>query len=196
MQNKVITISRQYGSGGREIGACLAKSLNLPFYDKELIALSAAQSGLSGNFFKEPERGDFLFRDFFCGTVFEPSLNDKVYFAQCLAIRSIAAKGPCIIVGRGAGGILKDTTPLLNIFIYADIKTRMQRAVEEYGYSPHKIKEHIDAIDKKRSAYFKFYSGTNGREMENYHLCIDSGILGIDNTVALIKAAYLSNVKS
>lgn len=192
MENKIITISRQYGSGGRQIGACLAKRLNIPFYDKEMIGLAAKESGISSDLFEGAEQGDYLFRDFSSNVVFEPSLSDKIYLAQHGLIQSLAAKGPCVIVGRGAGGILKNAAPLLNVFVYADIEIRRERAIEEYGDSPHKIKEHVEAIDKKRAAYFQFYMGMNGRKMENYHLCIDSGVMGIENTVALIEAAYLA----
>lgn len=195
MENKIITISRQYGSGGREIGKRLAKRLHLPFYDREIIALAAEQSGISGDFFEKPEQRNYLFRDFPVGVAFEPPLHDRVYLAQYAVIRALAAKGPCVIVGRGAGGALRDDVPLLNVFVYADIESRKRRAIEEYGDSPNKIKEHIDAIDKKRAAYFKFYAGMDGRQMESYHLCIDSGSLGIENAVALLETAYLLGEK-
>lgn len=191
MQNKVITISRQYGSGGRQIGARLAQRLNLPLYDREMIALAAERSGISDDLFEEVEQRDYLFRDLLPGIAAEPPLCDKVYLAQRAVIHSLAAKGPCVMVGRGAGGVLKDVVPLLNVFLYADIELRARRAVEEYGDAPHKIKEHIEAIDKKRAAYFKFYAGRNGRQMEQYHLCIDSGFMGIEHTAAILEAAYL-----
>lgn len=191
MENRVIAISRQYGSGGRQIGACLAQRLHIPFYDREMIALAAKQSGILGGFFEEPEQGSYLFRNFAGAAAAEPPLEDRVFLAQCDVIRSLAEKGPCVLVGRGAAGVLRDRVPLLNVFVYADMENRAQRAVEEYGDSPHKIKEHIDAIDKKRTAYFKFYTGMNARRMEHYHLCVDSGAIGIDNAVALIETAYL-----
>lgn len=148
MPDKIIAISRQYGSGGREIGARLAKRLNLPFYDREMIALAAKESGISGDFFEGPEQGSYLFRDFSLGIALEPPLNDKVYLAQHAIIHSLAAKGPCVIVGRGAGGVLKNAVARLNVFLYADIEVRMRRAIDVYGDNPHKIKEHIAAITK------------------------------------------------
>ena len=191
MSDKIITISRQYGSGGREIGARLAKRLDIPFYDKEIIILAAKQSGISDDFFNHHEQGDYLFRNFFSGDFVVPSLNDKIYLAQCAVIQALAAKGPCVIVGRGAGSVLKKIAPLLNVFLYADKELRARRTIEEYGEESNQIKERMDSIDKKRAAYFKFYAGIMGRQMENYHLCIDSGSLGIENTVTLIENAYL-----
>lgn len=190
MKNRIITISRQYGSGGRKIAQSLAMRLNIPFYDKEIIELAAKQSGLLRDFFDNPEQKNDSFRDPSANTAFDPPLNDKVYLAQFSAIYDLAAQGPCVIVGRGAGGALKEAASLLNVFIYADIEIRKQRAIEEYGDSPHKIKEFIDSVDKKRATYFKFYTGVNGSQMENYNLCIDSGYTGIENAVTLIETAY------
>ena len=193
MQSRIITISRQYGSGGRQIGECLAKRLGIPFYDKEIIALAAIRSGIAEDFFVLSEQREYLLRDFSMGASMEPSLSDKVYLAQTAVLRALAEKGPCVIVGRGAGGALKGTVPLLNIFIYADLKFRKQRAVEEYGDDANKIEERIATIDKKRAAYFRFYTGVNSRQIENYNLCIDSGFIGIETAVTLIEAAYHSN---
>lgn len=196
MQSRIITISRQYGSGGRQIGERLAKRLGIPFYDKEIIDLAAKQSGIAEDFFVLPEQREYLLRDFSVGASMEPSLGDKVYLAQAAVLRALAEKGPCVIVGRGAGGVLNGAVPLLNVFLYADLETRKQRAVEEYGDSAHRIEERIAAIDKKRAAYFKFYTGVNGGQMEHYDLCIDSGFTGIENAVTLLETAYLFDAKS
>lgn len=193
MGHGIITISRQYGSGGRLIGKELAERLNIPFYDKEIIDLSAKQSGVSDSFFTQPEQaGSCFMRDFSSGIPFELPLGDKIYLAQYSAICDIAKNGPCVIVGHGAGAALKDNPSLLNVFIYADREIRKRRAIEEYGDEPKKIEEHMAAIDKKRASYFRFYSGINGRQMENYHLCIDSGYLGLEGAVKTIETAYLS----
>ncbi|MEG1560615.1 MAG: cytidylate kinase-like family protein [Clostridia bacterium] len=192
MEHGIITISRQYGSGGRLIGEKLAERLHIPFYDKEIIELSAKQSDVSGNFFSQPEKsGNYILRDFFSGIPLEMPISDKIYLAQYAVISALAKNGPCVIVGRGAGAALNGVVPLLNIFIYADIETRKRRAIEEYGDNPQKIEEHIASIDKKRASYFRFYTGMNGKEMENYHLCIDSGKIGIEGAVAAIEMLYL-----
>lgn len=143
-----------------------------------------------------PEQKDFLFRDFSASCTWEPTLSDKAYLSQCSVIQSLAQQGPCVMVGRGAGCVLKDTAPLLNVFIYADFQTRKKRSIEQYGDNPYKIEEHINSIDKKRAAYFKFYAGVDGRQMERYHLCINSGFTGLENAATLIESAYLSDWKN
>ncbi|MEG1270484.1 MAG: cytidylate kinase-like family protein [Ruthenibacterium sp.] len=189
--NGIITISRTYGSGGRQVGAKLAQTLGIPFYDKEIIELCAKNSGVSGDFFAHPEQaGSYLLRDFSASILSELPLGDTVYLAQYAAIRTLAQKAPCVMVGRGAGAALKDIASVLNVFIYADMETRKKRAIEEYGDNARKIEERMAAIDKKRASYFKFYAGVDGRQMENYHLCIDSGRVGIDGAVSAIAAAY------
>ncbi|MEG1578427.1 MAG: cytidylate kinase-like family protein [Oscillospiraceae bacterium] len=191
MEKSTITLSRQYGSGGRAIGAKLAKELGLPFYDKDIISLSARQSGVTDDFFEQAEQtGGSLFRDFSASFSPDLPLGDKVYFAQCAAIRTLAQDGPCVMVGRGAGVVLEGVCPLLNVFVYADLETRKRRALEEYGDDPRKIEARIAAIDKKRAAYVRFYAGVDGRQLVNYHLCVDSGRVGIDGAVAAIAAAY------
>ncbi|MEG0369895.1 MAG: cytidylate kinase-like family protein, partial [Hungatella sp.] len=160
MEYQMITISRQYGSGGRLIGAKLAERLQIPFYDKEIIALAAKQSGVSDQFFAQPEQtGALLLRDFTGGNAFGLPLGDQVYLAQADVIRTLAQKGPCVIVGRGAGAALSGMVSRLNVFVYADIAIRKRRVIEEYGEEAHKIEEYIAAIDKKRASYFKFYAG-------------------------------------
>ncbi|MEG1176330.1 MAG: cytidylate kinase-like family protein [Ruthenibacterium sp.] len=191
MGHGIITISRQYGSGGRLIGAKLAEKLQIPFYGKEIIELAAQQSGVSGSFFAQPEQaGSYFLRDFSAGVPTELPLGDKVYLTQYAALCALAKKGSCVIVGHGAGAALKNVMSVLNVFIYADLDTRKRRAIEEYGENPHKIEEHMAVIDKKRASYFKFYAGIDGRKTENYHLCIDSGRIGIEGAVAVIEAAY------
>ncbi len=192
MENRIITISRQYGSGGRQIGQALAKRLDIPFYDSAIIALAAKESGFAADCFEQAEKnGSYLVRDYATSMSVPLSLLDKVYLAQYSAIKALAQKGPCVIVGRGAGAVLQGQAELLNVFVYADLQTRKRRAIDEYGDNAHKIEEHIAAIDKKRAAYFKFYTDVNGGRMESYHLCIDSGYIGLQNAVTLIETAYL-----
>lgn len=189
MNYQVIVISRQYGSGGRQIGMLLADQLGIPFYEKEITELSAKQSGVINEFVHKSEQtNNYLFRD--CPTGL--TLIDEIYLAQSTTILEFAKKGPCVIVGHGTGGILKDIIPALNVFVYADLAVRKKRAIEEYGDSCHKIEKRISDIDKKRAAYFRFFTGVDGRVMENYQLCINSGSIGIRSAVDVIKAAYLS----
>nr|WP_308743559.1 cytidylate kinase-like family protein [uncultured Anaerocolumna sp.] len=194
-KHKIITISRQSGSGGREIGQKLAKQLHIPFYDKKLIGLAAKKIGISKDFFENAENngaGSVLYT-IAPGAFFDLPLSDKVYLAQCTAIREFAQQGSCVIFGCCANEILKNSPNVLNVFIYADIKSRKKRTIEEYHTPAEKIEEHILAIDKKRAAYFNYYSNMKFGRTESYHLCIDSGYVGINGAIELIKTAYFAN---
>lgn len=188
---RIITISRQYGSGGREIGAMLAKELAVPFYDRELISMAAEKSGISESFFEnaEKDRAGSIFGAVFGGP-YEPPLSDKVYFAQCEVIREVAEKGPCIIVGRCANHVLSARDDVLNVFVYADAALRAKRAVEVYHDPAEKVAERIASIDKKRSAYYNYYTDSKYGQPENYQLCIDAGAFGIQKSVDFIRMAY------
>lgn len=187
----VVAISRQYGSGGREIGALVARQLGLPLYDKKIVLLAAEESGMSRALLEEPAR-DCVHPplwDVTPGLTFALPVSDSVYLAQRAALVKLALAGPCVIVGRGGGEALRGRVPLLSVFIYAAPEERRRRAVEEYGDPAEKIDARIAAIDKRREAYFRFYSGVSGRRMENYHLCIDSGAVGVEGAAELIVSA-------
>lgn len=194
MEHNIITISRQYGSGGRLIGAKLAERLHIPFYDKELITLTAKSSPIHASFFEKAEimgTGGYVYPPS-PGVPFDLPLNDKVFLAQFAVIREIASQGPCVIVGRCADDVLKDRDDLLKVFIFADMEVRKKRAISGYGDTPEKIEQKITALDKKRANYYHYYTQAKWGAAENYHLCIDSGCIGIDGAVAVILAAYLS----
>lgn len=195
MKPAIITISRQYGSGGRTIGERLARELNVPFYDKALFTEAAQRSGIHPSHFEEAEQhsGDQLFAYIFDGfnSVSAP-LNDRVFLAQVETVRELADKGPCVIVGRGANRILKDRDDVLNVYLYADQELRVKRAVEEYGVDPAKADKVVRDTDKKRAAYLKTYTDQQFGKAENYHLCIDSGVVGLENTMKLILATYMA----
>lgn len=195
MKHNIITISRRYGSGGRLIGAKLAERLHIPFYDKELINLAAKSSPIHANFFEKAETkgaGSFVYPPLNPGVPFELPLNDKVFLAQFAVIREIASQGPCVIVGRCADDVLKERDDLLKVFIFADMDVRKKRAITEYGDAPEKIEQKITTLDKKRANYYHHYTQSRWGAAENYHLCIDSGCIGIDGTVEAILAAYMS----
>ncbi|MEG0780759.1 MAG: cytidylate kinase-like family protein [Oscillospiraceae bacterium] len=190
----IITISRQYGSGGRLIGAKLAEQLHLPFYDKELITLAAGRSSIHASFFENAETkgtGGFVYPSN-PGAPFDLPLRDKVFLAQFAAIREIAAQGPCVLVGRCADHVLKDRADLLTVFLFADMEVRKKRAISEYGDAPEKIQQKITALDKKRANYYHHYAQEKWGDAQNYHICMDSGAIGLDGAVAAIGAAYLS----
>lgn len=190
-QYRIVTISREYGSGGREIGRRLAQELGMAFYDRELIALAAQNSGIAEEFFENAEKDRTIVTlASVVGGRYEPPLSDKVYFAQCDVIREMAQQGPCVLVGRCADHVLRSRDDVLNVFIYADPKLRAERAVQEYGDPPQKIEEHLRSIDKKRRSYYEYYTDEVYGRCQNYHLCLDSGELGIETAVRLIRTAY------
>ncbi len=192
MDNIIITIGRQYGSGGRMIGQKLAKDLNIPCYDKELLTIAAKESGFSEEIFKtmdEKPTGSFLYSlvSGTYGTNHLP-LNHKLFLAQFDAIRSIAEKGSCVIVGRCADYALEDyPVKCINVFIHADLQDRVTRAIEEYGISPDKAEETVQRTDKQRASYYNFYSDKKWGVVDHYDITLDSSKLGIDNTVEMIK---------
>lgn len=196
--NKIVTISRQYGSGGREIGRKLAEIWGIPFYDNELITRAAKESGFAEVAFETAEsrannsllysiaRGTISFggQDSGYSTL---SLDDKIYLAQAEVIRKCAAEGPCIIVGRCADYILRKNKDVVNIFVYADMAFRAERAIRIDGMSSDKIEDSILKIDKRRANYHNFHTGEKWGRIENYSLCINSSHVGIDNAVQCIR---------
>ncbi|WP_460645761.1 cytidylate kinase-like family protein [Lacrimispora brassicae] len=181
--DKVITISREFGSGGRELGMKLAERLGLPFYDKELISLSAEESGLAEEAFlhydehvsiqQEPLE-QRLYSPF--SMVYEVSMSDQIFLAQSRVIRKLAEQGPCIIVGRCADRVLENS---INLFIYAKMENRIKRINSlETGVSPEQMEERIREIDKKRKDYYQYYTGCEWGKAQNYHLCLESSLVG------------------
>lgn len=194
MKPMIITISRQYGSGGRLIGQSLAERLRIPFYDKEIIQLAAQRSGISERFLAHPEQYHTLFASVdACNGVAPPlTLANRMFLAEKSVITELAQGGSCVVVGCGAGEALQGELPLLRVFIHADLQSRKRRLIEEYGEPEKNIAEKMKRTDQKRAAYFKFYTGVDGRQMENYHLCLDSGLLGLSGAESVIHAAYLA----
>lgn len=191
--NTVITISRQYGSGGREIAKRLAESLNIPFYDNEIIQQAAKKSGFSKEMFEQAElkpTGSFLYTmSMFSSNAvgFELPLADKIFLVQSDIIKSVAAQGACVIVGRCADYVLRDKPNHVNIFIHSALSNRIERATRLYDLPEEKAKETIVKNDKRRATYYNYYTTLKWGKAENYDLCINSGTVGIDKTVEAIK---------
>lgn len=195
----IVAISRQYGSGGRLIGKIVAERLEVPFYDKEIIRHAARQSGVSESFLNDAEQGHRILSaapDVCSGLACSPSLENRMYLAEREAMRALAQEGSCVMVGRGAGEALQNDFPVLRVFIHADLACRKKRAIEQYGEDEKNLEERIRRMDKKRAAYFKFYAGIDGRQIESYHLCIDSGTLGISGAAEIIHTAVLAMRKN
>lgn len=196
--NRVITLSRQLGSGGREIGRLLAERLGYPFYDKELLVEAAKQSGLSREAFEEADEkptNSFLYSlsvgsHMMSGAYTDYSqflTNDQLFLRQAETIRRIADSGPCVIVGRCADYVLREYPGLLSIYIHADLGVRVKRIMQQEGLSEEKARSYVQKADKKRGNYYNFYTGKDWNRADSYDICIDSGKLGIQGTERLIE---------
>ncbi len=195
--NKIITISRQFGSGGREIGSKLAGKLGIPFYDNELISRAAKESGFAEAAFENAEKkasNSFLYSLAMGMNAYgnqdigftHLSLDDQIYLAQSNLIRTVATEGPCVIVGRCADYVLRDLDQVVHIFIWAEMEARKKRAVNLYHLKENKIEEEIIKTDKRRANYYNYHANEKWGKAENYHLSIRSDYAGIDNTVECI----------
>ena len=158
MKNVIITISRQYGSGGRQIAQLLSKELNIPYYDNELISMAAEKSGIKDEIFKDAELqagNNFLYLLSRLGPetqVYGMPFNEKIFNIQSQVIRDLAAKGPCVIVGRCADYVLNDYQNTVNVFTYARFQTRVARAVTEYGLNRENAEKDVRKVDKARES--------------------------------------------
>lgn len=189
----IITIGRQFGSGGHEIGRKLAEKLGFEIYDKELLKLQAQHSGIAEKVlesYDESPTSSLLYSIVmdvypsmnYVGT----SLNQQVYQAQFDSISKLQEKGNCVIVGRGADYILRDYPNLISVFIHADIMERARRVAEFEKVSVEKAKDIITKADKKRASFYNFQTDKKWGQASSYMLSIDSGVLGYEGTVDLI----------
>ncbi|MDD5949449.1 MAG: cytidylate kinase-like family protein [Lachnospiraceae bacterium] len=196
MSDTIITIGRQFGSGGREIGEKLSKKLNIPFYDKDLLKRAAKESGLCEEIFEnfdEKPTSSFLYSLVmdpyslgYTSNGFEMPLNHKVFLAAFDTIKKVANEGPCVIVGRCADYALHDYKNCVNLFIQAPMEERIKRIAAKYNLSDDKAKDMIIKKDKQRASYYNYYSTRKWADIKNYHMSIDSSLLGIDGTVDMI----------
>ncbi|MBQ7415545.1 MAG: cytidylate kinase-like family protein [Oscillospiraceae bacterium] len=197
MGTKIITISRQFGSGGRSIGREVAERLGIPFYDKELVEQVALESGFAPSFVEEngehsPTRSRLAYafsHQSIPGVMNGMSIADFLWSVQCNVIMQLADKGPCVIVGRNADYILKDRKDCLDVFIHADTDFRADRIVRLYGESEKSPVARLNEKDKRRMINYQHYTGRVWGQSENYDLCLNSGELGIETCVELIVAA-------
>lgn len=202
----VITISRQFGSGGHEVGEKLAKRLELPFYDKELIALAAKKSGFSEEVFSDVDEkatssllysmvmGSYAFDTRVPG-INEMPINDKLFIIQSDIIKKAAAEGPCVIVGRCADYILREHPNCLHVFVHADKAARIKRIVGLGYCDEKKAPDFVTKKDKQRANYYNFYSNNRWDDLQNYDLTIDTSRFSVDLAVdMIIDAAKLLDV--
>ena len=192
MKKNIITISRQFGSGGRTVGRQLAERLDIPFYDRELVKLVAEETGFDTKFIEE--NGEFSpSKSIFSFAVSQGvpcmqnglSVSDFIFCMQRQVILKLAEK-PCVIVGRGADYILRDRDDVFDVFIHASMENRADRIVRLYGESEKKPEQRLADKDKKRKIYYKHYTDREWGDAKNYDMCLDSGRIGIDKCVDLI----------
>lgn len=191
MKNRVITISREFGSGGRTIGKKVAEQLGIPCYDSELIPKIAEESGFDAKFVQEAGEyapGGFLSN--LSSRTFGPTNEDYLWKIQYQIISRLAGQGPCVIVGRCADYILRDKADCLRVFIHADAQFRARRIVQEYGERAESPEQRLRDKDKRRAAYHRFYTNMKWGHAQNYDLTLNSGTLGIDKCVEIIRDLY------
>ena len=192
MQNRVITISREFGGGGRTIGKKVAEELGIPCYDSELLQKIAEESGFDENYIKDAGEyapGGFL-ASAFSHRGAGPNNADYLWEIQYKIITELAEKGPCVIVGRCADYILRDKADCLKVFVHADLSFRAERIVKEYGERDVSPEQRLKDKDKRRAAYYRFYTDMKWGHAQNYDITLNSGTLGIDKCVAIIKQLY------
>lgn len=194
----IITISREFGSGGREIGKVLAEQLGIPFYDKELLEIASKESGICQELFvkhDESSTNSFLF-SLVMGNYpvtadgrINPDmpLNHKIFLAQFDTIKGLAEKGPCVIVGRCADYVLKNMPNVINFFISGNIIEKKARILERYDIEKNKAEDFIRKTDKRRASYYNYYTDMKWGEAKNYDLCINSSKTGVEGAVKLMK---------
>ena len=195
MTKRITTISRAFGSGGRTIGKAVADRLGIPFYDKELVAKVAEESGFHADFIEEageyaPVTSSFLFNIAvspnpmaMMGTM---SMADQLFVCQTNVIRRLADEGPCVIVGRCADYILREREDCLHVFIHADMEHRAERIVRLYGETKQSPEKRLTDKDNKRKVYYRHYTNRNWGEAQNYHLSLNSGLIGVENCTDII----------
>ena len=196
MEKLIITISREYGSGGRDIGESLASELGIPFFDKDIIQMVAEKSGLSAGFIEKSDENlpnTFLhnlkysaYSTYDAISFYDTPVTDKVFLAQSAVIKDLAAQGSCVIVGRCADYILREEPGLVTTFIRGRLEDRVARAVERYGLPNEKPAEKIRKIDKSRTNYYKYYTNRQWGSIDNFDLAVNTSFTGIEGAVAVI----------
>ena len=195
----IITIGRQFGSGGRDIGEKVAEYFNIPFYDKELVELAAQKSNISKEALKEVDEhatnsflyslasGNYSMRGINAPIYYEMPINDKLFIAQADVIKEVAKRGSCVIVGRCADYVLEnENVDVLSVFVYGSVDYRAKRVMSALDITQAKAKDKVLKTDKQRRTYYDYYTSKNWGVMSNYDLCIDAEKFGIEETANMI----------
>lgn len=194
MKKTIITISRQFGSGGRTVGRIVAEKLGIPFYDKELVEQVALDSGFAENFVEEHGEhspGKTIFSYALApqgvpGIMNGLSTADFLWSVQCKAILQLADKGSCVIVGRNADYVLKDRKDAFHVYIHADMDFRKDRIVRLYGESEKSPQARLMEKDKRRSVNYQHYTGKTWGASENYDICLNTSTIGVEKAADII----------
>ena len=192
---RIITIGRQFGSGGHEIGTRLAEALDVPYYDKDLLKRAAKESGLCEHLF---ENFDERPRSLLFSLAMDPyafsnpaapfgSVEQEIFLATFNAVKQVAAEGPCVIIGRCADYALREREDVLNLFVHAPLAERVKRIARVRGLSEAKAKDQINKMDKQRASYYNYYTSKKWGAVSSYDYCLDSSILGLEGTVELVR---------
>ena len=192
MKNRIVTISREFGSGGRTIGKKVAEKLGIPCYDAELIQKLSSESGFAEEYVRqisESMPGGYL-ESLFSNRALGPTNEDILWDSQNRVILELAEKGPCVIVGRCADYILRDSADCLKVFIHADMAFRAERIVNVYGERDKSPEQRLRDKDKRRAAYYRFYTDMKWGDAHNYHIALDSGALGIERCAKIISGLF------
>lgn len=186
--SKIVTISRQYASGGSAIGREVAKQLGVPYYDRTIIDVTAKESGFDPKYIERAEQTtttSFLYNLAMNGMYTQP-LTDQLFAAESRVIKSLADKGPCVIVGRCADYVLRDDYDCFHVFIYSTDKFRIDRIAEHDGLSAADAAEVIKQKDKARRRHYKYYTERIWGDAANYDICINTAACGLDNAARII----------
>lgn len=194
----IVALNRQYGSGGKEVGKKLAKALGIPLYDSEILDLAAEKSGIKKEYFEkvdEKPTDSFLYalamNTFSATSAVNPMdhalSNDHLFNIQADVIRELAEKESFVLIGRCGEYILRDDPDCISVYLHADVEKRKKRIQELYLLSPKDAAKRINSIDKKRESYYGYYAGKDWDACTSYDLSVDTGVLGIDATVELLK---------
>lgn len=194
MSNRIITIEREYASGGREVGEMVAQKLGIPFYNREILQMASERCNVSPEYLETAEEAapkSFLYTLMLTSspthTIEENlPLSDKVYIIETNIIRELAEKSDCVIVGRCASYILREMQNLFNVFIYADLKSRSERAITSYHVEARRVEAMLRKIDKRRETFYSINTGGNWYDKSNYDMCLNSGALGTELCADLI----------
>lgn len=194
MKNRVVTISREFGSGGRTIGRQLARRLGIPCYDQEVIERIARESGFTSEFIEEKgeysSHGNWFSNALSYSSPYSQTPGDAIWAIQRKIILELAEKGPCVIVGRCADFILRDYADCLTVFIHASMEKRAERVERIYGKREEATAKRLKDKDKRRAAYYRFYTDSEWGDVSNCHIALDSGVLGLEKCVDLIAELF------